>query len=140
MTWWMSFLSISVSPADYVEVRISHLFSFFVFVFFRVFSAFVFFLCVLFMFVLYVVWPLLPVSLNCLFVIAASCFSNIYLGNVYRCVQFLSHVIIIKGKVLLHQTYVTFAESTILFRSFWFSCLQRLLNYSAFKYFGSGLT
>jgi len=84
-------------------------FCYFVFVFFRGFFCFCFFLCVLFIFVLYVVWPLLPVSLNCSFLIAASCFSNIYIGNVYRCVQFLSHVIIIKGKVLLHQTYVTFA-------------------------------
>ena len=73
-----------------------------------VFFCFCFFLCVLFIFVLYVIWPLLPVSLNYSFLIAASCFSNIYLGNVYRCVQFLSHVIIIKGKVLLHQAYVTF--------------------------------
>ena len=138
----MSFLSISVSPADYVEVRISHLFSvpFFRLWIFPGFFCFCFFLCVLFMFVLYVVWPLLPVSLNCLFVIAASCFSNIYLGNVYRCVQFLSHVIIIKGKVLLHQTYVTFAECSYPVSVLWFSCLQRLLNYSAFKYFGSGLT
>ena len=112
---------------------------FFVFGFFGFFLL-CFFLCVLFIFVLYAVWPLLPVSLNCSFLIAASCFSNIYLGNVYRCAQFLSHVIIIKGKVLLHQTYVTFVECSYSASVLWFACLQSLLNYSAFKYFGSGLT
>jgi len=74
------------------------------FVFWVVGFVFLLFVLCFFIFVRIVAYPLFAVSLDESFLIAASCFSNVYLGREYRYLQFLSHVIIIKAKVLLHQT------------------------------------
>ena len=59
--------------------------------------------CVLFVFVMCVVY-LMPVSLECPVLIAAVVFSNVYLWGVYRNLQLLNNIIMIKDKVLLPQT------------------------------------
>ena len=63
-----------------------------------IFCAVIFF----FIFVLCLVWPLLPVSLDCLFLIVPSVFSNVYyqlftgvkLRSIYRCTSTSSVVVI----------------------------------------------
>jgi hypothetical protein len=57
--------------------------------------------CILLVFTLCVLCPMLPVSPNFPFLIAASGFSNVYVGGAYR--DLLSHDIIRKANVLLHQ-------------------------------------
>jgi hypothetical protein len=57
--------------------------------------------CVLLVFTLCVLCPMLSVSLDFPFLIAASGFSNVYVGGAYR--NLLSYDIIRKANVLLHQ-------------------------------------
>ena len=56
--------------------------------------------CVLLVFTLCVLCPMLPVSPDFPFLIAASGFSNVYVGGAYR--NLLSHDIIRKVNVLFH--------------------------------------
>ena len=57
--------------------------------------------CVLLVFTLCLLCPMLPVSADFPFLIAASGFSNVYVGGAHR--NLLSHDIIRKANVLLHQ-------------------------------------
>jgi len=77
------------SPPVLSEVRVAH------------YSSVLCGACVLLVFTLCVLFPMLPISPDFPFWIAASGFSNLYVGGAYR--NLLSHDIIRKANVLLHQ-------------------------------------
>ena len=75
------------SPLVFGEVRVAHLFSFLCCVFGGVSVAhlFSFLCCVLFVFILCLMCPMLPVSLDCPFLVAPSVFSNFYIQTRAKC-------------------------------------------------------